>query len=341
MLKSKSKITQCRKFKLLKVHKLDGTQITLPKFDVIFVAPLTSDYDVDYKDIKYVVPYSNRLNTFFFSEYNDKLSKDVDFHTGIGEDRYGLFMTKIQKNTKLPQLKHRYAVVYIAETISGANKCFLSFMEMIAKKYSKQYKKFDIVVPGWVTSKIDKYKKKIIKMLGKYYDTIVSIDKSGHEYLVDRGDSMVLNIRGDIFPLQNQDMLRLIKYSVRDILLTGDQSITDALSCCSGQKNIFYQIAPWKENFGKHLAKDLPNKYLEKKATSCGTIQAIKYHSNYSNFKKKWDFRKLARRKMDAIFLSAVKRVARKTIQEFEEIILNSKTLQSFDNKFIEWIEDQ
>jgi hypothetical protein len=88
--------------------------------------------------------------------------------------------------------------------------------------------------------------------------------------------------------------------SVEDILVTGDQSITDALSCCSS-KNIFYQIARWKRMFGKGLSKYMPNQYLKSYKTSCGTLKAVKYKSNYKKFVKEWDFRTLAKPKMDAI----------------------------------------
>lgn len=330
--------TQCRKFKNLNIYSFDGKKIKLPTFDLIFVAPLTADFEADHKDVKYLIPYSNKFNTFFFSEYNDDLSKDIDFHTGVGNDRVGLFLTKIKNNTKLPQIKNRYAVIYIAETIDGSDKCFLSFIEMVAKKYHKMYSNFDIVVPEWIIKNIDDYEKKIIKMLKKYYGNIVAISKDEHKYLLEGGKGTI-NIRGDILPLQNKDMIRLIKYSVRDILLTGDQSITDALSCCSSEKNIFYQIAPWKRNFGTNLSKQLPNKFLSKKTTSCGTIHAIKYHSHYKKFIKKWDFRKIARRKMDAIFLAAINRKKNHIIREFENIVIESKTLNSFDKKFDSWLD--
>ena len=96
-------------------------------------------------------------------------------------------------------------------------------------------------------------------------------------------------------------MLNLIKYSVDDILLTGDQSITDGLSCCA-DKNIFYQIAEWKESLGKQLGKMLPNKYLLSKKTSCGTIKAIKYNSDYRKFLQRYDFRKISKNKLNGIF---------------------------------------
>lgn len=340
LLKGNHDNSQCRKFKNLNIYKFNGKTVKLPIFDIIFVAPLTADFNPDYRDVKYIIPYSNRFNTFFFSEYNDDISKDIDFHTGIGSDRLGLFLTKIKNNTKLPQIKNRYAVIYIAETITGSNKCFLSFMEMIAKKYHKMYPNFDIVVPEWIIKKINSYKNSIVKILKKYYGNIVVISKDDHKYLLEGENKRTINIRGDIFPLQNKNMIRLIKYSVRDILLTGDQSITDALSCCYSEKNIFYQIAPWKRNFGTNLSKQLPNKFLSKKSTSCGTIQAIKYHSQYKGFIKKWDFRKLAKQKMDAIFLAAINRINNDVIIEFENIVLESKTINSFDKKYDSWIEE-
>ena len=95
-------------------------------------------------------------------------------------------------------------------------------------------------------------------------------------------------------------MLGLIKYSVKDVLLTGDQSITDALSCCD-RKNIFYQIAPWKENLGHQLAKLMPQKYLLKEDTACGTLKAIKYNANYHKFVAQWNFTKRAGPRLNGI----------------------------------------
>jgi hypothetical protein len=98
-------------------------------------------------------------------------------------------------------------------------------------------------------------------------------------------------------------MVDLMANSIKDILLTGDQSITDAISCCY-KKNIFYQIAPWKRDLAKNLSKEMPNVYLKSEKTSCGTLKAIKYNSNYEKFRNKWDFRTRGKPKMDAIVLS-------------------------------------
>jgi len=74
-LKAK-KIKQCRRFSGLKMEKI-------PQQDLIFVAPLQADFSADFRDVKKIIPYSNRENTFFFSEYNDSLNKGLDFNTGI------------------------------------------------------------------------------------------------------------------------------------------------------------------------------------------------------------------------------------------------------------------
>ena len=102
-----------------------------------------------------------------------------------------------------------------------------------------------------------------------------------------------LIIDGGVFPVSNDKMLNLMKFSIRDILVTGDQSITDVLSC--GRKNIFYQIATWKEDFAKELAINLPNKYLKSKKT-CVTMEAL-HMGLIMLFKEKYDFRKNARKK--------------------------------------------
>lgn len=96
-----------------------------------------------------------------------------------------------------------------------------------------------------------------------------------------------------------------MQHCVNDLLLTGDQSLTDALSCCP-KKNLFYQIAPWKQNLAKNLARYLPNKFLLKKRLSCGSIKAIKYKSNHKTFVKRWDFRTRGKPKLDAIMAYAL-----------------------------------
>jgi len=302
-LKAK-KIKQCRRFSGLKMEKI-------PQQDLIFVAPLQADFSADFRDVKKIIPYSNRENTFFFSEYNDSLNKGLDFNTGIGSKRDGILITDVSKrmpNVKRGKrgkgfkgrgaLKNPFALIYVASTLPRLQHCIVSFVEMVAKKYHKIYKNFDIVVPPWFIK--EDFDKMIIKKVSKYYDKIL-IKGRDETINISEGSSRVLTFRADVLPVPNDVMLALMRGSVEDILLTGDQSISDCLSCCP-EKNIFYQIAPWKKNFADNLAKYMPNASLKKKSTSCGSIKAISYKKHsYKKFVKDWDFRKRTAKKLDSI----------------------------------------
>ena len=324
------KSMQCRRFAKLKLNK------NLPEQDLIFVAPIQIDFDFDLKDVKKIIPYANEFNTFSFSEYNDSLRKNFTFHTGVGQDRAGILLTKPPKTTGKPAgLKNPYAVVYVAGTLGGVDKCMLSFVEMIAKKYYKKHRKLDVVVPPWfVNEDLDK---SIQKRITKFYPNVYIVQKDKPSIIISEGHpqdkvSNTLTFRCDILPVPNKLMMHLMKNSIDDILLTGDQSITDALSCCS-KKNIFYQIAPWKSDLAKYLAKEMPNTYLKKVSTSCGTLQAISYHSNYGAFVKKWDFRRRAKPVLDAIVLSIIALQKSPEIAELAQLIIKTPNLRSLRNK--------
>ena len=296
-LDSLSKVGDCRRFKnLIPESSLSG-------FDLIFVAPLQADFEPSLKDVRYLIPYASPYNTYFFSEYNDSLDKEFDFQTGIGKGRDGMFFVDIKTSptattsflSKHKLRKNKYAVCYIVETISNSRKCYRSFFEMIAKKYEQS--SFSIVAPEWIAKDF-----KYATTLHRYFSTIVVIDKSGEHVYEQKTpkNKNILYIRGDVLPVPNNEMLILLKNSASDILVTGDQSITDALSCCP-KKNIWYQIAPWKEDYAKELAKLLPNKFYKTRKTSCGTMQGISIQSDYREFVKKWDFRRLAKPRLNKI----------------------------------------
>lgn len=331
---SKSKSNQCRRFKNLhfKTH--------LPVQDLIFVAPVQSDYNVSLQDVKYLIPYATKFNTFFFSEYNPEDDKNFDFLTGVGgDDKYGLLFTDTKKVKRIDKLKNPYAVVYIADHIDDSIDCFCSFIEMVCAKYHNKYKKFDIVIPPSIDYFFEDFEYKIVSKIKKYYPNIKYIGKD-ESFTILENSGNKLTFRADILPVPYYEMVGLIQHSVKDILLTGDQSITDALSCCA-DKNIFYQIAGWKEGFAKNLSKELPNKYLKSVKTSCGTLKALRYKSDYKDFIKKWDFRKLAKPKLDAILMSAkYKKDNKGMIEDLEKIIISSRNLQSLKNKILKYIEN-
>lgn len=310
---------QCRIFRNLDFIRMNE------KFDLFLIAPAVATYSPKISDIIKKFKYATKTNVFSFSEYNSTTA-NIDFRTGIGGKRLGMLFTKPPRTSKIRELKNPYVMLYIAgnEYISNATRCYRSFMEMITKKYHKTHKKLDIVVPKWIAEEINK---NTVKNIREYYPTILVKTKQEKTTIIE-GKGNILTIRGDIYPLNNTKMFSLIKYSLKDILVTGDQSITDVLSCCS-DKNIFYQIAEWKENFAMHLAKLLPNKYLLSKKTSCGTIKAIRYKSNYTKFMREWDFRIKGRPFIDALVLSVV---AIRDVPEFKKLsdaINNKRTMKT------------
>jgi len=315
----------CRRFKTLKLPKL-------PKFDLIFVSPIVANFEVSLRDVKYIIPYATKTNTFFFSEYNDKNRGDTDFPTGIGNKRMGLLFTDQPSMSRYRKLKNPYVMTYIAsqEVVPAASKCMMSFIQMVAKKYSTQHIKLDVVIPDWVGDedywyyfeenlhKLRKYYPKIFyKGAGKKKELMVDNTgkKSKRQY-----KGLELTLRADIYPVPNKTMTTLLRHRLDDVLVTGDQSITDVLSCCK-TKNIFYQIVEWKKGFASNLAQLLPNKYLLKKSTACGTLTAIKYKSSYMDFTKEWDFRINARPKLNGIILAA------KAQKEYEDFSILAKNI--------------
>jgi len=325
---AKNKGSQCRRFRLLSPAK------NIHKQDLIFVAPVQSDYNPSLTDVKALIPYANKFNTFFFSEYNPYESNDeFDFPMGIGEEKYGLLFTQENKLSRLKILKNPYAFVYIAESIDNSEKCFISFLEMVCAKYHKKYRKLDIVIPDSISYFLDDYEDILLKHIKKYYSNIFIKTKDSEDVITEGNNKNELTFRLDILPVPYNQINGIIEHSIKDILLTGDQSITDTLSCCS-DKNIFYQIAPWKEDFGYHLSQELPNKYLKSEKTSCGTLYAIKYRSDYKNFVKKWSFETLAKPKIDSIILAGKFRKENKEIiDDIDSIFIRSKSLDNIKRK--------
>lgn len=307
--------TQCRKLSGLNL----ATPIKEEKFDLIFISPLTADFDPDLSDVQSLLPYATKFNTFFLSEYNSPLNKKIDFHMGVGENRLGIFLEKNKQSCKnIIKLKN-YSVVYVAETIPRVSKCVAGFCEMFAKKYNR--KNASLLFPPWM---FDRYLNKIFLKVSPYIKNIYIFYREGtkkikHKYL-GFGKSGTLSLRFDIFPVSYEKMKTIIYHSLPDILITGDQSLSDAISC-SKEKTIYYQIAPWKENLALNLAKYLPNMWLLSKITTCGNLETIKYKGNYKNFKKTWDFKKLAKPYFDKLFTFAQKVKTRDGIEKFVEYL--------------------
>jgi hypothetical protein len=341
---------QCRRHAKLKMFDIEGSmQLDTSIYDLYFDAPIMADFEPDLAGLRRLVPNATPFNTFFMSEYNDVLTKGFDFNTGVGNGRDGILLlppalfevaTK-QDVTALvePHKYGSYALAYIGATQSW-ERCVSAFTNMITHKH--QLRKFQIVCPGFVaeyllTPSVAR------RVFSKHYQQVVFLLKNDESETIDfpscPGAGGTLYIRGDVLPVNNKVMMGLIRYSVRDILITGDQSLTDVLSCCK-TKNIFYQIAPWKANLGHQLAKLMPQEYYEKKRTSCGTLEAIKYSSDYANFVRDNSFMKMAKPKLDGIIRAAALRKSdtrdAAMLRDFEDIVLTSRLLRTVKDKLAE-----
>ena len=302
-------------------------------FDIIICIPIIN-FQFNINKFKKFIPYANLFNTFTVSEYNG-LAPPYTFPIGVGKGQLGIFLTK-PKPKSHGLIKRPYALIYIADRSNPAGihcrLCFLSYMELIGKKYSKVHPFFQVVVPPWIVkllSESSDFKYKFKKVITKYYPNVWMVNSEGKDaFFEGTGNSLI--IRGDILPKPRPIFISLIKGSVEDVLLTGDQSITDGLSCCSGTKKIWYQIAPWKQDLANALSKAIPDSTIDHFKTSCGILRGIHKKKDYSSLLKKYDFRELGKRRIDAILNFHYKKGDYK---EFMDIILHSRNIPSVIKK--------
>tara|TARA_Y100000590_G_scaffold209878_1_gene237813 strand:- start:3857 stop:5167 length:1311 start_codon:yes stop_codon:yes gene_type:complete len=314
-------------------------------FDIMIVIPIIN-YQFNIKKFQKLIPYANIFNTVSVSEYNGEFPP-YTFPIGVGKGQLGLLMNDFKiKQQNL--MKQPYALVYIQPSPAWgvhSKSCFLSYLEMICKNYHKKHPKFQVVIPSWIDEEIfenDTFRRTIIKVVKKYYDSIYCIDKEGGRGagpIYDKKNSTSKIIfRADILPQKREIFISLMKDSVRDILVTGDQSLTDILSCCK-RKRVWYQIAPWKQGLAKNLHRHLPNKYYGSFKTSCGTIKHLNLDIDWRNFMKKYDFRIHGRNRMDAILIGNTYYQKNKIYKEVARLISSSRTIHTAKDKINKLIQ--
>lgn len=334
---TKSKEAECRLLQGLQLVPYKKNE-PLKKYDLLFLAPLSFDFTPNMSDVKKMFPYATKFNTWFFSEYNDSTRKQFDFHTGIGNNRLGLLFTNPVMKKKPPRTEFlgKYALVYLNPDIPNVFSCFTMFVEMVSHKY-RSLSTLTFLVPEWIITKemnLPSKKNKLLDKIHKNFGKIIVKSKNTtDEFMLSSENQNKVILDGTVYPVANEEMIQLMRHSLKDILVTGDQSITDVLSCCP-DKNIFYQIAPWKEDFAKQLHKLLPNKHLKYKKTSCGTMKALKYKSNYHRFIRNNDFRKNAFSKLKGIVNWAIMHKLRDPATiEFENAVVKSRTKKTLKRR--------
>jgi hypothetical protein len=342
-LQVKGKDTNCRSFTVMKpfnASKYINENILVSEniepFDLYLVAPLVQGSEPDYKEVHRLVKNSNRFNTFFLTEYNVALHKDILFNVGVGKGRLGLFLVDNDKKRRkrLTVLQHPYSIIYINSKDDHASHCYEGFLELLTSKY--KLSRLDIVCPLWMKEELETNIDRIKNKVNEHYSKISYIYKqdgdTNKETLIDdyRGNKEIV-FRFDVLPVPFTMMLSVYQHSLPHVLLTGDQSITDFLSLRHKTSMPFYQGLPWKQNFYTNLAKALPNKFLKSYKTSCGNLDAIKYDPSFQKFIKNNDFRVKGRRLMDAVICSVG--YGSRLYDEIKFNIVHSRKIKTLKNK--------
>ena len=279
------------------------------KFDIMIILPIVN-YVFNYNKFKKLIPYSTYFNTFTMSEYNGEFPP-YTYPIGVGKNNLGILFNDFKyKQQKL--IKKPYALIYIQPSPAWgvhSKYCVLSFVEMICKKYSQKHKHFQVVVPEWISDDLNdnnNFYAKIKKIVGQFYNKLIIKYPKEERILFESTnstDNTSLTIRADILPQKREIFISLMKDSVKDILVTGDQSLTDIISCCK-YKIIWYQIAPWKRELASELSKYF--KYFSTYKTSCGTLKSINLDQkiDWKDFMNKYDFRINGKKRTDSIIIA-------------------------------------
>ena len=311
------------------------------KFDIFLVAPIVTDFSLSRNQIGKSFKYANRFNTFFMSEYNPPDRDEFTFPTGIGKGLCGIFLVKPPRLQAL-KIRNPFCLAYVASSdhVDGARRCYSNFFRMVVRRYHRKIDKLDLIVPLWVAEDIIE-NRNLIRDLRNFYPNIEATFKDTPTLNLEEGNSQkVLTIRGDVLPCSHDKMFTLISKSLPEILITGDQSLTDVLSS-SSNKDIYYQIADWKKALSVELAKVTGSKHLRMKSTSCGKydLKVIDYDKAAKKVVSNWDFRKLGRPIMDAVFALSIAKKHDPEVREFVKNILDLKRESAIKSLARRWYD--
>jgi hypothetical protein len=349
----------CVEFRDIKnFHNFSAYQDFVPiemNFDLIFITPrftvANQDMFADIKNLQNFIPYANMFNTYFFSEYDTPnifdYEKNFDFLTGLGKKCLGILLTGCYAQFFERIITEPYCFVYIAELSDRADveqssyKCYIDFFKLIFQKYKVMYDEFTVVIPQWIFNDfLDMdYTSEVWNLIR--WKTIVFKDRKNTFQVENSNPNSVgtLTLDATRFPCPNELMMNLIHYSEEDILVTGDQSITDVISCSlesnRGSKKIWYQRVPWKLDFIDNFsASSCSDDALKSDETSCGILQM----QNSCDLKKVKDFRVQGKEKLEKVMELACKVdmfELNKLNRAIEEVEKDRKNIIDCDDEFL------
>jgi hypothetical protein len=318
--------------------KLSKKQVNALDFDLFFVAPWVSEEIFKYNSLQSIFSYSNAFNTYIFSAYNQDITADTqpfDFITGLGKDRLGLLYTKITPKTNSALLKkvggkRRYIITHISQSNVIPKKhpfdCIRNFLKVVFK----QYNNISILVPKFFGINPDFFKDVALK---SKVNIVLYTGENGKIIEFNGGEKGNYIVRADILPVSSSQFHSLLKYSLPDILVTGNQSLTDLLSIRQDMR-IYYQLMPWESSFAKEL-KILTNlDYLTSTKYSCGSVKTQLKKPNFDKVIKQ-DFRTLSRHKLDSIMNLAYEFRTNTNLHLLEEFYFKYRSKKTLVNKII------
>ena len=291
----------------LDLVKLSGKKFT-KTFDLIFITPVVSDEIEKYfSHWKTLFPYITKDQLYRFSAY-DHGGMKYEIPMGLSDNRYGIFINDTCKKGKRI-IKNPYIMTHVSD--SGEFKsdyinCFFRFIKMIIKKYP-DYPVLDIIVPK-IIIKHSKFKK-IKEYIKKEYNKNTKVVTKESPKLLIQG----INFRCDLPFLSHRKYIQLFNYCLPDTLVTGNQSVSDIISCHSNF-NIYYQTLPWETKFARGLGTLLKKGYLKNITTACGdtTEKMILLKTDSSKIKRDYNFEKRGKKLIDKILAATFRKVAYK-----------------------------
>lgn len=321
--------------------KLSQKDIEKLNFDLYFVAPWVSSEVFNYHSLKNVFPQANAFNTYIFSAYNqDTVATDqpFDFITGLGKNRLGLLYTDIKTldhKTLLKKIKGDFIITHLSQsehiTKNEPLDCLSNFLKTIFKKYNKHKNNISILTPPFFQTYPDHFEN-----IARKHKITLEFYTPNYIYTFDYASDNTNTtpkfiIRTDILPVPLSQFYTLLKYSLPDILLTGNQSLTDLLSIRQ-DTILYYQLMPWEINFSKQLKNLTKLNYISSKKNSCGTLNIPIGKINYKKVLQQ-DFRELAKPKLDAIISFAIDKQNNEYLQEYIQTYQSSRNKNSFLKK--------
>jgi hypothetical protein len=307
------------------------------KLDAIFVTPWVGDnHTVNHNALKNIFPESNKFNTFIFSAYNrvkrgDPFSK-FDFELGLGDHKLGLLYYPESKCGERPKnIKNPYIISYIGDIPEvDALGCFVKFVKKVVFKYSDIYDRLEILIPKSIITDIrfDRLSRYIEKMYS--YDVLVckSSDDTRKIYQRKKDQDRYLLFRADLGSVPYLEYLDYICNALPDILVTGNQSVSDILRCCP-DFNIHYQTMPWEKNFAKELAIVSGVSDLGIPSKSC----AHNGNTRLSGTAEKSDLEKKGKKHIDAVLSSVYHIKTDPLFGIFVDLALKSRKIDTLLSK--------